>query len=132
MKSTPFNPETDIAPIPFTDEVCHLAKQLKEKNLKWQPHVGCFVWDELRLVEAASPFPHRIYFILNLGHFLRRFQTTRNIANRLVWLPTWHQALEIYKQLNIPHEKLVNALRKKDPRESEMLVSLYQIILEHM
>ncbi|MCU0645312.1 MAG: hypothetical protein MUC94_13775, partial [bacterium] len=66
MKSTPFNPKTDVAPIPFTTQVFQAARLMKEKGLKWQPHAGCFVWDEQQIIEVASPFPNRVYFILNL------------------------------------------------------------------
>jgi len=132
MKSTPFNPDTDLAPIPFTDQVCSLAKRMKEQNLAWQPHVGCFVWDELELIEPSSPFPHRIYFILNLGHFLRRFETVQAIAENLIWLPTWHQALQICKRLGVPDEKIIKGLDDNDQLESESLVFLYRLMLEHL
>ena len=45
MKSTPFNPETDLPPIPFDELLCKSAASLKAAGLPWKPHVGCFVWD---------------------------------------------------------------------------------------
>ena len=110
MKPTPFNQKTDLAPIPFSLEHCKAAKKLKEHGLTWRPHVGCFVWDENEYIKASSPFPHRIYFILNLGHFLKRFETTENIADKLVWLPTWHQARLICEQLHIPYDEIYSIL----------------------
>ena len=73
MKPTPFNSKTDLPPIPFDLRHCQAAAQLKERGLPWTPHVGCFVWDPDAIMEVTSPFPNRIYFILNLGHFLRIF-----------------------------------------------------------
>jgi len=131
MKSTPFNPEIDIAPIPFTDQVFQTAKLMKEKGLKWQPHVGCFVWDEKQIIEVSSPFPNRVYFILNLGHFLKRFETIENIAEKLVWLPTWHQARQICKQLNIADEKILHVIQSSNLSEpGSELIGLYRLISE--
>jgi len=65
-----------------------LASELKRAGLPWKPHVGCFLWDRDALIEASSPFPNRIYFILNLEHFLGRFETSEKIAEKLGWLPT--------------------------------------------
>ena len=133
MKPTRFNAETDLAPIPFTDEVCQTAKLMKEKGLTWQPHVGCFVWDEKGIIEVSSPFPNRIYFILNLGHFLKRFETVENIADKLVWLPTWHQARQICKNLDIPEQEIVHVMEKSDLAEpGTELVRLYKLIVEYL
>jgi hypothetical protein len=110
MKPTPFVEGTDLEPIPFSLEHCALAKELKEKGLDWHPHVGCFVWDEEGHIEVSSPFPNRIYFILNLGHFLRIFSTIENMKAKLVWLPTWHQAKTICKNLNISQTEINAAL----------------------
>ncbi|MGD9031077.1 MAG: hypothetical protein PVH02_00355 [Desulfobacteraceae bacterium] len=110
MKPTPFVAGTDLEPIPFSSEHCALAKELKEKGLDWHPHVGCFVWDEKGHIKISSPFPNRIYFILNLGHFLRIFETIENMRDKLVWLPTWHQAKIICKNLNIGRAEINAAL----------------------
>jgi hypothetical protein len=92
MKPAPFDPETDLATTPFEGRHCQLAAELKDAGLRWTPHVGCFVWDQQEHIEVSSPFPGRIYFTLNLGHFLKTFDTVEEIAENLVWLPTWHQA----------------------------------------
>jgi len=131
MKSTPFDPENDIAPIPFTAQVFQAAKLMKEKGLKWQPHVGCFVWDEQQIIEVSSPFPNRVYFILNLGHFLKRFETIENIAKKLVWLPTWHQARQICQRLKIPDEKILHVIQSSNLAEpGSELIGLYRLISE--
>ena len=110
VKPTPFVEGTDLEPIPFSAEHCDLAKTLKEKGLDWRPHVGCFVWDEKGHIEVSSPFPNRIYFILNLGHFLKIFETIENMKVKLVWLPTCHQAKIICKNLNISQTEINAAL----------------------
>lgn len=110
MKPTPFVAGTDLEPIPFSQEHCALAKALKEKGLEWKPHVGCFVWDETGFIKVSSPFPIRIYFILNLGHFLRIFEKIENMKEKLVWLPTWHQAKIVCKNLNISQTEIRAAL----------------------
>jgi hypothetical protein len=59
-----FNPQRDLAPLPFDDRICQQALQMKAAGLHWQPHVGCFVWDPENFIKPESPFPNRIYFIL--------------------------------------------------------------------
>lgn len=56
MKPTPFNPETDLAPIPFDLGHCHLAAELKKAGLPLIPHVGCSVWDRDGYLATSSPF----------------------------------------------------------------------------
>ena len=102
MKSTPINLDRDFAPIPFTDQLCEASLELKSNGLPWEPHVGCFVWDPEEVIQEPSPFPHRIYFILNLGHFIRRFGSIQSLKEKAIWLPTSYQC----KQLEVAHPKL--------------------------
>ena len=133
MKPTPFVEGTDLEPIPFTAKHCALAKGMKEKGLDWHPHVGCFAWDETGHIDVPSPFPNRIYFILNLGHFLRIFETIENMKAKLVWLPTWHQAKTICKNLNI-NETEINAsiCSPEAARSGDDTSALYKLILEKL
>jgi len=129
MKPTPFDPVTDLAPIPFSRELCQLAAQLKQDGLIWHPHVGCFVWDKDEHIPVSSPFPHRIYFILNMGHFLKIFESTSKMVEQLVWLPTWHQARLICEQLSIASKEINEKLLAKS-QNGDNLVILYQILLK--
>jgi hypothetical protein len=99
MISQRFNPEKYFAPIPFEDRICLRALEMKKNGLAWRPHVGCFVWDPDLTIKPDSPFPGRIYFILSLKRFIEIFETVDRIAEKLVWLPTWHQAQLVYSQL---------------------------------
>lgn len=103
-----FNPEKDLAPILFDERVCRLALDLKNLGLNWQPHVGCFVWDPDGIIKAASPFPGRIYFILSLPRFIEIFGSIANMVEKLVWLPTWHQARLLCEQLGATDHDLAN------------------------
>lgn len=133
MKPTPFVEGKDLEPIPFSLAHCALAKELKKKGLDWHPHVGCFVWDEEGHIEVPSPFPHRIYFILNLGHFLRIFETVENMKDKLVWLPTWHQAKIICKNLDIGQTEMNASLCSPEAAGSgDDTSALYRLILEKL
>jgi len=101
MKPTPFDLATDLPPLPFDLRHCQLAAELKRAGLLWTPHVGCFVWDRDRHIEASSPFPHRIYFI-NVGRFLQIFSSLEEVAEKLIWLPTEHQARLLCSRLGVP------------------------------
>lgn len=63
MTSKRFNPEKDLAPMPFDERVCLRAMEMKKSGLAWRPQVGCFVWDPDEFIKPTSPFPGRIYFI---------------------------------------------------------------------
>ena len=131
MKPTPFDPDTDLAPILFSSELCKIAEQLKQNDLTWHPHVGCFIWDKNKHIKVTSPFPNRIYFILNLGHFLKIFQTLKKIKENLIWLPTWHQARQICKQLHIYPGVIQKRLFSEEHSKDDLVV-LYTIILEEL
>jgi len=107
-----FDPEKDSAPIPFRADVCQSALEMKESGLVWRPHVGCFVWDPDVIVKQPSPFPNRIYFILSMPRFLEIFGSTLNMVDKLVWLPTWHQARSICRQLEIPDDVIFNLFQR--------------------
>ena len=133
MKPTPFNSETDLPPIPFDLRHCQAAAQLKERGLPWTPHVGCFVWDPDEIMEVTSPFPNRIYFILNLGHFLRIFGSLEKISRKLVWLPTYHQACLLCDQVGVDQEEVSALLASADNiRAGEELLVLYKMILSKL
>ena len=101
MKPVPFNPNKDLAPTPFDKRHLVLAAKLKHLGLKFEPHVGCFVWDSQHVISAPSPFPNRVYFILSLPRFVDILGSLDKIAENLVWLPTWHQARLLCRQRGI-------------------------------
>ena len=101
MTSKRFDPEKDLAPMPFDKRICRQALEMKKTGLEWRPQVGCFVWDPDEYIKPASPFPGRIYFILSLARFIDIFDTIEEMAEKLVWLPTWHQARLVCRQLGI-------------------------------
>jgi hypothetical protein len=133
MRPTPFRQDSDLAPIPFGRDHRFAAKRLKEKGLLWHPQVGCFVWDEAGVIEVPSPFPDSIYFVLNLGHFLRRFGTEADMVEKLIWLPTWHQARLICKEMGIGAKEIWKAIGAAgaEPIGNELLL-LYDLILRKL
>ena len=133
MTSKRFNPEEDLAPIPFDERICLRAEEMKEGGLDWRPQVGCFVWDPHKYITPPSPFPGRIYFILSLSRFIDIFDTIEQIADKLVWLPTWHQARLVCRQLGITDEA-VGKLQIGSPASSpvEELLHIYGLIIESL
>ena len=95
MNRMPFHPETDYAPIPFDNSVLNAAAEMKRLGLPWTPHTGCFVWDPEGRIEAPSPFPFRVYFILSLPRFIGIFGSIDAMREQLVWVPTWYQARQL-------------------------------------
>ena len=130
MNPIPFDPATDVAPAPFEQRHLELARQMKERGLAWKPHVGCFVWDPAAHIEAESPFPLRVYFILSLPRFIAIFGNRKVIADKLVWLPTWHQARLLALKRGIGTEK-ISGIWSPDRllAPGEELLGIYRLIL---
>lgn len=103
-----------LPPIPYDGKLMHLALKMKRLGLPWTPHVGCFVHDQQKVITAPSPFPDRIYFILNMQRFIRIFGSVEKMKQQLVWLPTWYQAVQLCRQLNISDDELNKAASAMD------------------
>jgi hypothetical protein len=133
MKSIPLKPDTDLSPLPFEPSLCEFAQVLKKRGLPWNPHVGCFVWDPEGTIPVPSPFPNRIYFVLNLNHFLKIFNDIENMKKKLVWIPTWHQCRLIAQNLGIKHQELTDILQNTYlSQPGEELKIIYQLIIDHL
>ena len=68
--------------------------------------MGCFVWDPDRYIPAESPFPLRVYFILSLPRFVDIFGSPAAVAEKLVWVPTWHQARLVAERLGVTADRV--------------------------
>lgn len=128
-----FDPENDLEPTSFDESLCHLALEMKRRGLPWRPHVGCFVWDPDGHIEPPSPFPNRVYFILSLPRFIEIFGSVEAVAEKLVWLPTWHQARLLCRKLEIEPASMEN----KVPPETmtgpaEALAGLYRVLIKRL
>lgn len=126
-----FDPEKDLAPMPFDERICRRALEMKNHGLAWRPHVGCFVWDPDEVIKPDSPFPGRIYFILSLPRFVEIFDTIDQIVEKLVWLPTWHQARLVCQRLGITDD-MMGGERQRDHAlpPGEELLHIYGQIIE--
>jgi hypothetical protein len=131
MKPIPFNSQKDLAPMVFDSHICHLAQEIKGLGIRWHPHVGCFVWDPDKTIEVDSPFPHRIYFILSLPRFMDIFGSPEAIVEKLVWLPTLHQARLLCKQLYVPDEAVADIWQSQGSFSAgEELQKIYELIID--
>jgi len=131
MKPVHFDPEKDLAPLPFDDRICHRALQIKAGGLKWQPHVGCFVWDPENYIKQDSPFPNRIYFVLSVPRFIQIFGDIEKMIEKLVWLPTWHQARLLCQGLGKPVDTVAKLWQGNDNlAPGDELLAIYQVIID--
>jgi len=90
-----------LLPIPIDDTVLAAAYRLKMRGLSWSPQVGSFVWDREAVISAPSPFPKRVYFILSMRRFTDIFGSQEKMRQQLVWVPTWHQAIQLCSRLGV-------------------------------
>lgn len=127
------NEKMTADPIPFDKQLLDLALNLKESGLPWSPQTGCFVWDHHGHIPAPSPFPHRVYFILSMSRFMHIFGDVEQMQDKLVWLPTWYQAMHLCIQMGVPKTTITLA----DPIVSHLspvhgLMRLYHAIEQEL
>ncbi|MEM7559068.1 MAG: hypothetical protein AAF394_08090 [Planctomycetota bacterium] len=82
----------------FSGEELDLAQLFKAYGLEWTPEVGHYVLDQSELIDCDSPFQDRVFFILDLKHFLRRSGTIENLKERVCWIPTWEQMRDLLRE----------------------------------
>ena len=131
IKPIRFDPEKNLAPTAFDERICRLASRMKSLGLDWQPHVGCFVWDPDNWIKPESPFPGRIYFVLSMPRFVEIFGSVEEMARKLVWLPTWHQACLIYREMSVTEGACDNnppSLSSRTPTEE--LIRIHELIID--
>jgi hypothetical protein len=125
-----FDPEKDLPPTPFDDRICRLALKMKDLGLNWQPHVGCFVWDPDQWIKPESPFPGRIYFVLSLPRFIEIFESIQEMVQKLIWLPTWHQACLLCMRMGISDYNVERSMQPgRTPTPTEELLKIYERII---
>jgi hypothetical protein len=106
---------------------------MKQRGLPWTPHVGCFVWDPDGFIEVESPFPLRVYFILSLPRFIRILGDLEAVAEKLVWLPTWHQARLLALRCGVGQSQIAELFTSEaQTSPGEELLGMYRLILEKM
>ena len=131
MKRIPFDPSTDIPPTPFDQKYLQLALEMKKRGLSWKPHVGCFVWDREGCIEAESPFPLRIYLILSLPRFISIFGNLETLIDRVVWLPTWHQAFLRALDLGVDLDEIAELWSQGSVTSpGDELMGIYRLIIK--
>lgn len=117
----------------FSQQEIDLARQMRDHGLAWEPAVGHYVFDEANIIEVQSPFQEGVYFILDMKHFLRRSETVEGLKSSMFWLPQWHQARQILREMGLATELVVKRLTAGDDfaTDSELTV-LYQLIIEQL
>ncbi|MGE0528843.1 MAG: hypothetical protein AB7P49_17395, partial [Bdellovibrionales bacterium] len=109
------------------------ARQLRDLGLPWEPQPGHYVWDEKGIIEQPSPFQERVYFILDLKHFLRRAETIEGLKTSMFWLPTWWDVRTLLKKFDVSSETIANRLHQQRAIEQDgELMELYHLLLEKM
>ncbi|EMI53369.1 hypothetical protein, partial [Rhodopirellula sallentina] len=98
----------------FSTEEVRLAHELKAAGLPWQPQPGHYVWDGEPLIEHDSPFHDRVFFILDLKHFLRRSETMERLVESMVWLPTWQQCRDLLRERGVSNNAIIERLQETD------------------
>ena len=113
----------------FTEDQIHIAKRLKKLGIPWQPQVGHYVYDANRICPKSSPFQQGVYFLLNFDCFMQHVGGVARFRDNMVWLPTWHEAREILRQMGVPDAEVARLSTEAILQDDE-LTCLYRLILE--
>jgi hypothetical protein len=66
-----------------------------------------------------------------LPRFLDIFGSKENIADKLVWLPTWHQARVICDKLGVGDDRIAALWQvEAPPSPGDELLALYSILVD--
>jgi hypothetical protein len=123
----------DFPPIPIEPDVLEGAHRLKRNGLKWEPRVGCFVWDRESILPVPSPFPLNVFFVLSMKRFLQFFDDVGTMEEKLVWIPTIGQALEICRIMEIRPSGLLNSDHQRPTGSARAeLLRLFDMILARL
>lgn len=115
----------------FTTENINLALLLKEKGVEWTPSAGCYIWDQHNTIKRKSPFPNNIYYILDIEYFTGLFGSTEQLAEQVVWLPTYLEALYLCRKKGVSMQKLQKlGVNIVDGNPGKELLKLYQILAD--
>ncbi len=113
----------------FSQDCIDVARLLKETGLNWKPQCGQFVWDEAGVIDAPSPFHDKVYFILDIKHFLRRTKNIERLKEVMIWLPTWHDCREMLKEFGVTNSQISDYLNENQSIQDESeLLALYHLI----
>ena len=118
----------------FTSEEIKLAAAMKARGLRWEPHVGHYVYDMTGLVKKSSPFQDGVYFVLNYDYFMGLIGGVDRFKQVMIWLPTWEDARSIIRSLGVSDSELTERLVRESAFENggerlasyRMMVSLLE------
>lgn len=117
----------------FSEAEIALAQLFKAYGLDWSPAPGHYVLDQSELIECGSPFQGRVFFILDLKHFLRRCGTLTELKQRMCWLPDWDDARQILRDLSVDSRWVAERLQTSRAIESGTeRLELYRMIEESL
>lgn len=117
----------------FEQELIDLAKHLKSLSMEWEPEVGNYIYDANGIVKPSSPFQPQVYFLLNYDCFMQQVGGVERFRREMVWLPTWHDARKILRQLNVTDcEVQARVMDSAAIANQNELKTLYQIIEEKL
>lgn len=117
----------------FSESEIELAQLFKAYGLDWSPAPGHYVLDQSAVIECGSPFQERVFFILDLKHFLRRCGTLSELKQRMCWLPDWDQARQILRELSVDSRFIAERLQQSRAIESGTeRLELYRLIEESL
>ena len=117
----------------FSQDEIDAARRLKLMGLDWVPSPGHYVYDEVGVIEKPSPFQDRVYFILDLKHFLRRTGCVESLKTIMLWLPTWHDTRGLMHAQGISDFEVAEALRSAHSIETgSELITLYGLLEKNL
>jgi hypothetical protein len=117
----------------FSSRAIELAAELKAAGLAWEPQPGHFVYDPQHVLPHTSPFQDRVFFILDISHFLRYAGSYKSLVERMIWLPAWWDARDWLRNAGAEDAAVAETLhRRQSITRCEELVVLYEMILERL
>jgi hypothetical protein len=129
----PLKQSLGVVCMKFSHEEIELAQLFKAYGLEWEPRCGQYVLDQSELIECASPFQPRVFFILDLRHFLRRAGSLDELKHRMCWLPDWQDCRQLLQHMGVRSEIIARRLTETRAIEDDHeRLELYRLIEEQL
>jgi hypothetical protein len=117
----------------FSPQEVLLAREIHQTGVAWQPAPGQFVYDDESVLPHTSPFQDKVFFILDLKHFIRYAGSIEIMVQRMFWLPAWWDARVWLRGRGISDAKMTSAIEESRALKTGCeLECLYELMLTNL
>ncbi len=97
----------------FQSEEIHLARELRDLGLSWEPCAGQYIWDEAGVIDDPSPIQENVHVIHDVRGILRQAGSMNQLKKAMCWLPTWREARQLLRSMGLSDLKVPSGVSEE-------------------